>query len=73
MKIMQSNDSGHGVNIIGIIIWVFVVLWVVIWGFFMLLPAIANVTGFSIFWIWVMGFMLIGSIIISIILALNRG
>jgi hypothetical protein len=69
---MQSNDSGHG-NIIGIIIGVFVALWIVIWGFFMLLPAIANITGFSVFWIWAIGFMLISSIIISIILALHRG
>lgn len=69
---MRCNDSGQG-NIVGIIVGAVAAIFVVIVGFFFLLPEIAKATGSSVFLIYALGAILFVAIIASAVLALLRG
>lgn len=66
---MRYNDSGQG-DIIGIIVGAVVAIFIVIVGFFFVLPEIAKVTGSSVFSIYALGVILLLAIIASVVLAL---
>lgn len=63
---MRFNDSGQA-DLIGLILEAIVAIIIVIVFFFYVIPQIAQAVGFSVILVWIMGFILLAIIVLSLL------